>query len=283
MFERDQQIHDENLKTQVRPEAKSGDKTESRRHAIQDFDEETLQAAEAEALNRASTLYEVGMRFFEQGKDKEALQYFLSALEYIKVEGQLLFTVYKAIGNSFVRLQDFDAAEEYYNKAFAMDPDSDVLLVNYGTLEIQRNALNKAVERFRQAVQLNPMNDRAWVGLGMAHRQFGDLDLAWANIERALDINPKNESALHLLVDWGARDSRFSLTIETIQRVLQTGAEQNELRFCLAKLLFLGGRLDQSIQTTQEILSFDPHFPGAAEFYKAVQDEYRERQVNERS
>ena len=68
-------------------------------------------------------------------------------------------------------------------------------MVNYGTLEIQRDNLEAAVERFRKAVQLNEANDRAWVGLALVHRHMGDLELSRANIERALDINPKNKTA----------------------------------------------------------------------------------------
>ena len=68
-------------------------------------------------------------------------------------------------------------------------------MVNYGTLEIQRENLEKALTYFREAIQNNSENDKAWVGLALVHRHMGDFELSHANIERALDISASNRTA----------------------------------------------------------------------------------------
>ncbi len=144
--------------------------------------------------------------FYIMERDQEAMRYYQTALMDVNIPVAELFNVYKNLGNIFVRSRDFETAEEYYNKAFSIDPRSDLLLVNYGTLEIQRENLEKALGYFREAIQMNSENDKAWVGLSLVHRHMGDFELSHANIERALDINSKNRTALRLLIEWGVCD-----------------------------------------------------------------------------
>jgi len=119
------------------------------------------------------------------------------------------FQLLKFLGNSLIRIRDYEGAREAYEKAFLINPGSDVLQVNFGTLCIQEEDWNQAIECFRHALFLNCDNDKAWVGLGLCHRTRGDLELAFANVERALDQDPLNETALSLLLDWSRDQSEF--------------------------------------------------------------------------
>ncbi|MBX3041666.1 MAG: tetratricopeptide repeat protein, partial [Bdellovibrionaceae bacterium] len=130
-------------------------------------------------FNQAQALYRLN-------KDAEALNLYYEALSILSDEHPALFEIHKNMGNIFVRSGDYEGAEESYNKAYRIDSESDALMVNFGTLEIQRGDKGRALSCFRQAVELNPSNDRAWAGLAMIHHEFGDHDLAWGNLERAL-------------------------------------------------------------------------------------------------
>ncbi|MCB0363127.1 MAG: tetratricopeptide repeat protein, partial [Bdellovibrionales bacterium] len=94
------------------------------------------------------------------GQYDEASNHFILGLEYPDLIKSELFEIYKSLGSISLRQQDYDAAEEYYNRAFTIKPHSDVLLVNYGTLEIQRASWNAAAYRFRSAVSINSENDK---------------------------------------------------------------------------------------------------------------------------
>jgi tetratricopeptide (TPR) repeat protein len=139
--------------------------------------------------------------------------------ESIHIAGQALmlnegtrsqrFDLFRFMGNSFLQLRIFEAAEEAYEKAFLAQPGSDILQVNFGTLWIQRNDWNRATECFRYALFLNEKNDKAWVGLALCHQIRGDFELARANLDRALDEAPLNETALSLLIEWARERSEF--------------------------------------------------------------------------
>lgn len=152
----------------------------------------------------------LGDAFSEVGDHAGALSCYDYFLRHNKEDSKTLFNVYKNMGNIYVKDKDFDAAEEFYCKAFALNPHSDALLVNFGILEIRREKMNEARERFRQALEVNKSSDKAWVGLSLIHRAFGDFELAWANAAYALEINPKNETAAQLLLEWAGIDCVLS-------------------------------------------------------------------------
>lgn len=214
------------------------------------------------ALARTHKKIEAQIRIAEihylSERDELALASYREVLKGVVEDRELLFDIYKNIGNIHVRAGDFDAAEEFYDKAYTLVPQSDVLMVNYGTLEIQRENLSEAVARFRRAVELNSENDRAWVGLALVHRQMGDLELAWANVMRALDINKRNRTALRLIVEWGVKDQQADLSISRLQEYMDIDGEDAEMSFILAKLFTHAGRLSEARLEIERVLALDP-------------------------
>lgn len=209
--------------------------------------------------------------YYLMERDEIALATYRDALRTVINDQHWLFDTYKNMGNIHVRSGDFEGAEEYYNKAYAIEPLSDVLMVNFGTLEVQRENLADAVERFRAAVELNSKNDRAWVGLAMVHRTMGDHELAWANLERALDMNPNNRTALKLAIAWGDEDYRFEPAIRSLQTYISDrGGEDAEMCFSLAKIFVATGRLHDARIEMERVLSLDPGIEGALNLQKIL-------------
>ena len=204
------------------------------------------------------SLHGYATALYKAGRDQEALDKYYEALAVLTEETSTLFETYKNMGNIFVRQGDFDGAEEYYNKAYTLNPQSDVLLVNFGTLEVQRNDYDKSLFCFRKAVEINPENDKAWVGLAMVHSQFGDIELAWANIESAIDINPQNRTAVHLAANWGLRDGKLQKAIEALQGYLASVEEDEDMSLVLINLLCSAGQVDQALLEMERVLLWNP-------------------------
>lgn len=162
-------------------------------------------------------LVHLGHLCYQQGQMLSSKEYYEKALSVITEDHPQLFEVYKNLGNIFMRENDFDAAEEFYNKSFAIDSRSSVLHVNLGTLEIQKSDSAAAVEKLRTALELDPKNDKAWVGLSMVHNEMGDFVLAKANIENAIDLNPRNRTAVQLAAAWAIRDQDLGFAISALE------------------------------------------------------------------
>ncbi|HVK62453.1 MAG TPA: tetratricopeptide repeat protein [Bdellovibrionales bacterium] len=196
-------------------------------------------------------------------RDDMALAAYREILKLVVADRSVLFEIYKNVGNIHVRAGEFDAAEEFYDKAYTIQPDSDILLVNYGTLEIQRENHESAVERFRAAVAINSNNDKAWVGLALVHRAMGDLELAKANLARALDISSNNRTAIRLSVEWSVQDGDAASAIRRLEKyVSEAGSEDVDLCFVFSKLLIQVGRLSEARIELERVLALDPTVEG---------------------
>lgn len=210
----------------------------------------------------AETLYQVG-------RTDEALALYNELLLDLSDEEDL-FRVYKAVGNIYVKQRDFDSAEENYNKAFSIHPDSDVLLVNYGTLEIQRGDIQQALDKYREALEINPENEKAWVGIALIHREYGDFELAWGNLHKALDLDPLNKTALQLMADWAVKDHRLHEALQRFERYLSLKDQDAEISFLLAKLYFICGQTVMAEMEATRAQSLDPGLEGMEEFLQAL-------------
>ncbi|MFN7729685.1 MAG: tetratricopeptide repeat protein [Bdellovibrio sp.] len=177
-----------------------------------------------------------GKILVDSGDLDGALEAFFEANMRVSDEGESLFEVFKQMGNIYVRKADFESAEEFYHKAFTLNPDSDVLQVNLGTLSVQQQDWGRAMERFRNALEINPLNDKAWVGLGLCYQQVGDSHLAQATLENALDIAPANRTAVHLMASWSFNHGSVSGAVSRMQDYLATQESDVEMSLVLIHL-----------------------------------------------
>ncbi len=204
------------------------------------------------------SLFKFATTLYKMNQDEEALNKYYEALSLLTEESDSLFELYKNMGNIFVRQGDFDGAEEYYSKAYTLNAKSDTLLVNFGTLEVQRNDFGKSLYCFRQAIEANSENDKAWVGLAMVHNHFGDVELAWANLETALDINPQNRTAAHLLANWAVRDVQLDKGITALECYLASVEQDEEMSLVLLNLYCMHGDVVKAQIEIERVLLWNP-------------------------
>ena len=226
---------------------------EFRQKVVREFDQE----AEVEVSQELQEVFNLAEAAYQEGLDGKAYEYYVKCTEHGTYHPNVLFECFKNIGNIKVRAGDLDGAEEFYNKAFTINPDSDVLLINLGTLEIQKQNYEKALERYRMAVNINPLNERAWIGLAVVHREYGDLELSWGNLERALDLLPDDDTSLELLVQWGVKDGRLDQVIEYLEEYMLRNPNNLYIKSVLSKVLIVGGRIAQAKQYIEEVLTVD--------------------------
>jgi len=199
----------------------------------------------------AECLYKLNQDSLAKEKYREAITLPASSIEKV-------FEVYKNLGNILTKEGDYDGAEEYYHRAFALNPNSDVLLVNLGTLELQQNEYNEALERFRKAIQLNKKNDKAWVGLALVHNQMGDRALAIANIENAIDLNPSNRTAVHIYSNWLAQEGKYLQATEILQNYISECECDEDLSLVLVQVFCQINRFDLAALEAERVLLWNP-------------------------
>lgn len=214
------------------------------------------------------SFFEAAECFYELAQDDLAKDYYNRALQVIDYDSPYLFHIYKKLGNISVKIQDFDSAEEYYNKAYIQNSHSDDLFVNYGTLEIQKENYDLAIDRFKQAIDLNSNNDKAWIGLALIYRSRGDYDLSWADLKKALDLNVKNTTALKLCVDWSLQEMEYDFAIQKLELYLTPETETADWLYTYAGLLLKNGDWAKTKMICNAIIKKYPGYIQAVELYK---------------
>jgi tetratricopeptide (TPR) repeat protein len=220
--------------------------------------------------SRFETLNLLGQIEYQMDLIDPAFRHLQQALLIAPDDTPLFFDIYKTLGNIFVRRGDFDSAEDSYNKAHRVKPDSDMLYVNLGTLGIQREAWDEALEKFRQALAINITNDKAWVGLAIGHRMKGDLELAWGNIEAALEYNPLNEMALGLALEWSVNEGREFRVLELIRIYLIEGGWSERLSLAFAWLSWRRGETAPALLELERLLAVSPENLQAHELLRQI-------------
>jgi tetratricopeptide (TPR) repeat protein len=219
----------------------------------------------------------LGDILYDNNYNEEALINYLKAVPGLSHREGQLFGIYKNIGNIHLRLGDVHSAEENYNKAYTLSPDSDVLRVNFGSLALFNGDLEKALLRFREAVQINDRNDKAWSGLAVVHRSYGDQELSWANIEKALDINPANDSAIKLVCDWAMKDNEIEIAIFRLKEFMNIHSEDFMSSLMMAKFMFYAGRLAEAAIEAEKALCLSPDNDEAAQVLDIINEEVKLR------
>lgn len=218
--------------------------------------------AAAKAMNRsfpsAYSAYRLGEIYYLLREDHQALEHFRRALISQDFNEAILFEIYKNMGNIFVREGDFDSAQEYFDKAYTLDPRHPVLLVNYGTLEIVRDNLDAAKQRFLEALGCESKCDKAWVGLALLHQRLGDYELMLGALDTALDAAPGNETAVKLFVEAAVARGQMDRALARVEAFLAMEPANVDVILTHAQLLWCKSRLPEASLQIEQALLWDP-------------------------
>lgn len=221
-----------------------------------------------------SSYFALAEELFGRNQADNAEICYFEALKYPHIESPALFNLYKNLGSIALRKKDYSAAEESYSKAYTIDDQNDILLVNFGSLAIHRGQLDRAVTCFRQAVELNHRNPKAWVGLGMIHREFGDYELSWANIEKALDFDPSNETAAKLVADWGLKDNEIERTLRLLTSYAKHRPNDAFNEMVIAKYYYLIGNIGDAKLHIDNAIELNSDLEDVKDLYAIISEEH---------
>lgn len=155
-----------------------------------------------ERRRKPEDLVSLAHSLVRQNRWEEGEECLLEALNFISEPSLLLFCVYKNLGDISTCKKNFPLAEEFYNKAHTIQPNSLSLQLHRGILKLKQKNYKAAMECFQKLLKLQQKNEKAWLGLALSRKALGEDELAEACLLRTLDFNPKNLEALKLKDKW---------------------------------------------------------------------------------
>jgi len=155
-----------------------------------------------ERRKNPTDLFCLGESLLNQFRLKEAEECFVESLHQILEPCTLLFKINKYLGQIYLRYKNYPMAEEYYNKAFTLNPHSLSLQFHRALLKLKEKKYKESETLFESIVSKSPESAEAWLGLAINRYFLGDEEIALGCLDRCLDVNPHHVKAFELKQKW---------------------------------------------------------------------------------
>lgn len=179
----------------------------------------------------------LGISFLKENNDSAAQENFSKVKDTSKLAADLRFNFFKEYGNSLTRSERLNEASDHYLQALSLNPRSHTILINLGTLEIQRKRYEKATKYFQKALDFCPTAAKAFCGIGIVAQMTQENEIARLYFEKALEVDCQNSVALHQLYSLAENKTDWQkLKIRLVQALIKEPSNL-DLRFLLATTL----------------------------------------------
>lgn len=207
--------------------------------------------------------FELAKLHYAQGNLEDAARFIENAFCFPTEDAQMLFEANKVIGNIEMQKGDFDAAEEFYHKAYSLNSRNASLLVNLGTLEVQRHNWDGARDRFSEAIAVCRGIDaeshvKALIGLFLVSRETEGSDAKLDFLQEALQINPGNRTAVHLFAHFSHQKEKHASAIPVLENYLDAQDFDEEMSLVTTQFYCLQGRYDEALLEAEKAALWNP-------------------------
>ncbi len=157
------------------------------------------------------------------GKSQEALENYFSALPYFDEYEK--FDLYNAIAYEYQRLQKYDLALAFYDKALPYAEDLDTIFHEIRCCYLSAGRKDEALGYFQRLVDKDPYNSKAWTNIGDIYRMSGQYEESIDPYEYSLSIDPEDIWTNMHLADIYYDLGRYKEAIDTLEEALRNGVE----------------------------------------------------------
>ncbi len=203
-------------------------------------------------------------------KDEEAAEVMERALKLKNLPASERFELHKAAGNSWMRAEKLEPAQDHYLQALALDPAAEGIHASLGALHLQQGRTQEARKHFESALALNSRCEKALSGLGSCAYQENRKREAHDFFARSLEIRLNNPTAVFYLVKCAYELKTYAPAARLLADYIDIAPVNANLLYSLAGLQYHLGRLEQSAATAERILSIQPTHPGAQELVMMI-------------
>ena len=142
-------------------------------------------------------LFKVGDCYREMGEMEKANEIYNTVIG-IAIEKKDNSVHAQALGNLgaiSVQNQDFDKANEYFQRAIALDPKDEILAYNVAEINFNGNHVDLAIKYYKMASEIKPEWSVPYQKLGYSYLNKGDFASAVASFKKFLELEPEGEQA----------------------------------------------------------------------------------------
>ena len=145
---------------------------------------------ETETQKRARIRLELAVNYFSEGKTDIALDELKRSIAI----DPTLFESHNLRGLIYLRMNEYELAEDGFRQALVLNPKAATVQHNYGLLLCQQGRTAAAVEKFGAALANPAYNERAktWMLQGLCQAKAGQIQAAETSLLNAYQLDPGN-------------------------------------------------------------------------------------------
>ncbi len=192
-------------------------------------------AEQGQEMHRAQIRYELAMGYFEQGKDRIALDEVNQVLQLLpsSVDAWILR------GLIYMRLNEDANAMDSLRRAQALDANNATAANNLGLLHCRAKNYNEAFAQFNKAIAAGGVEaSRSYMNLALCQVQAGDSKSAEASFRQSLERDPMNPISNYNLGQLLYQQQQYEQARFYLRRL-------NNSEFANAQTLWLGLRIER--------------------------------------
>ena len=223
----------------------------------------TAQMVVAFAPSDARANYSLGMALVSARRSADARAVLRKAVE----EDPAFADAWINLGVVEKETGDFDAAEESYTRALALQPEDSIAHNNFGNLLLARGDISGALAKYRHAVDLDPSYIDAKVNLALAHREAGEPEQSLAALEAIEQDHPDHVSVLNSFGNALRHADRFEEARSVLEKAIVLAPNHAEAHNNLGLVLTLLGHRDDAERLFLRAATLRPDLPVLANNY----------------
>lgn len=230
-------------------------------------------ASKNELKNRSflagSILLGCAKPWLDQGRYDKAIPLLEEAVECEAPTVDMLVNMAAA----YVDIKKYDKAEDYYQRAFRVDPNHSNALSNYGKMMLDLYQadppekrlgpndprMQKAYEMGKRAIAINPRNTTYYNNFGSIAYHLGrvqEADQAWL---AALQLDPNNLNAATNRAAVLAQSGRINEAVQTFEAIYHRNPQIDGVLINLVQAYVQMGNKQAALQRVQNTLNINPN------------------------
>jgi tetratricopeptide (TPR) repeat protein len=158
--------------------------------------------------------YNLGMALQQLGREGEAEEYLTKADSLQRLQARLQrlekaarsnpdnALAWARLGDALRRIDRTDKAQEAYNVALSIAPESIVLQNNVANLALMQGNYEQALNRYQAILQQDSANADVWLNVGVVHARMGNVEAAQRAWKTVLEYAPDHKTARKYLAKY---------------------------------------------------------------------------------
>jgi tetratricopeptide (TPR) repeat protein len=217
-----------------------------------------LKKAVAEDSNDNEAIQLTGLSYYLAGRPAEAI----APLEKIQTwyPSANVDAAY-ILGICYIQTKDYSSARKAFAKMFDVPADSAASYLFTARMLLRQDFGPVAEEYAQKAVALDPKLPQAHYLLGELYVYHSKIPEAIAEFQKELELNPGYAAAYYKLADAYSRVQKFEEAERLLQRSIWLDATSTGPYILLGKVLEKKGEAELAVRALQHALAMDPNNP----------------------